>query len=152
MIRGTNSASTTARAISASKAPMAVAVSISPRNSALSQPARFWIMRAKPIFMYGSSRASDPPIRWISLVAVASATSSTSSMVTMPISTPAESVTGRAVRSKRRKAATAVCWSSVALSATTRRSINALTGVSRDVSRNSRARTSSISMPCWSIT
>ena len=49
--------------------------------------------------MYGSSSASDPPIRWISLVAVASATSSTSSMVTMPISMPAVSVTGSAVRS-----------------------------------------------------
>ena len=46
--------------------------------------------------MYGSSSASDPPIRWISRVAVASATSSTSSMVTMPISMPAVSVTGSA--------------------------------------------------------
>src|SRR5438034_8168349 len=41
MISGTNSASTTARAISASKKPIAVAVSISPMNSAASHPPRF---------------------------------------------------------------------------------------------------------------
>ncbi len=41
MISGTNSARTTAFAISFSKKPIAVAVSISPRNSAVSQPARF---------------------------------------------------------------------------------------------------------------
>ena len=46
MISGTNSASTTARSISRSKKPIAVAVSISPRKSAVSQPARFWIIRA----------------------------------------------------------------------------------------------------------
>ena len=45
MIRGTNSASTTARAISSSKNPIAVAVSISPRNRTTSQPARFLIIR-----------------------------------------------------------------------------------------------------------
>ena len=38
MMSGTNSASTTARAISSSKWPIAVAVSISPRNSTSSQP------------------------------------------------------------------------------------------------------------------
>ena len=41
MMSGTNKASTTAFWISASKAPIAVAVSISPRNNAVSQPARF---------------------------------------------------------------------------------------------------------------
>ena len=41
MISGTNSASTTARAISSSKYAIAVAVSISPRNSTESQPPRF---------------------------------------------------------------------------------------------------------------
>ena len=41
MMSGTNSASTTARSISASKTPIAVAVSISPRKSTVSQPARF---------------------------------------------------------------------------------------------------------------
>ena len=41
MMSGTNSASTTAFEISASNAPIAVAVSISPMNSAVSQPARF---------------------------------------------------------------------------------------------------------------
>ena len=51
MISGTNSASTTARSISRSNAPIAVAVSISPRNSAVSQPARFWIIFMKPIVM-----------------------------------------------------------------------------------------------------
>ena len=57
--------------------------------------------------MYGSSSASDPPMRWISRVAVASATSSTSSIVTMPMSMPAVSVTGSAVRSYWRNTATA---------------------------------------------
>ena len=47
MISGTKRASTTAFAISFSKKPIAVAVSISPRNSAVSQPARFRIIRAK---------------------------------------------------------------------------------------------------------
>ena len=47
MMSGTKSASTTAFPISFSKNPIAVAVSISPRNSAVSQPARFWIMRRK---------------------------------------------------------------------------------------------------------
>ena len=40
MMSGTNRASTTARAISCSKKPMAVAVSISPRNRTTSQPPR----------------------------------------------------------------------------------------------------------------
>ena len=40
MMRGTKSASTTARAISSSKRPMAVAVSISLRNRMSSQPVR----------------------------------------------------------------------------------------------------------------
>ena len=88
---------------------MAVAVSISPRNSAVSQPARFLIIFAKPISMYGSSRASDPPMRWMSLVVSLSTTSSTSSIVTMPISMPAVSVTGRAERSCWRNSATADC-------------------------------------------
>ena len=63
MISGTNSASVTALAISFSKKPIAVAVSISPRNSAVSQPARFFTILSRAIFMYGSSRASDPPMR-----------------------------------------------------------------------------------------
>ena len=46
-------------------------------------------------------------MRWISRVAVASATSSTSSIVTMPMSMPAVSVTGSALRSYCRKTATA---------------------------------------------
>ena len=44
MISGTNNASTTALAISFSKNPIAVAVSISPRKSTTSQPARFFTM------------------------------------------------------------------------------------------------------------
>ena len=47
MISGTNSARTTAFAISFSKKPIAVAVSISPRNSTTSQPARFLTMRGE---------------------------------------------------------------------------------------------------------
>ncbi len=58
MISGTNSASTTARAISSSKKPIAVAVSISPTNSTASQPPRFRTMSAKPICRYGASSAS----------------------------------------------------------------------------------------------
>jgi hypothetical protein len=53
MISGTKSASTTARSISCSKCPIAVAVSISPKNSAVSQPARFLIICQKPISVYG---------------------------------------------------------------------------------------------------
>ena len=59
--------------------------------------------------MYGSSSASDPPIRWMSFVASVSATSRTSSTVTIPINMPALSVTGSAERSCWRNSATAVC-------------------------------------------
>ena len=48
MMSGTKSARMTARAISPSKRPMAVAVSISPMKSAESQPARFRTMLQKP--------------------------------------------------------------------------------------------------------
>ena len=51
MMSGTNSARTTAFVISCSKDAIAVAVSISPRKSAVSQPARFWIIRPKPMSM-----------------------------------------------------------------------------------------------------
>ena len=61
MMSGTNRARTTARAISLSKNPMAVAVSISPRNRTTSQPARFLIIPSGEICMYGSSSASEPP-------------------------------------------------------------------------------------------
>ena len=90
MMSGTNSASTTAFVDLVLEAPIAVAVSISPRNSAVSQPARFWIIRQNAISMYGSSRASEsadaldflrsPPLR---------RRRSTSSIVTMPMSMPA---------------------------------------------------------------
>jgi hypothetical protein len=53
MISGTNRASTTARAMSSSKCVMALAVSISPRNSSVSQPPRFWIMEEKRSARYG---------------------------------------------------------------------------------------------------
>ena len=51
MISGTNSARTTALAISFSKKPIAVAVSISPRKSAVSQPARFCTIRPNAMSM-----------------------------------------------------------------------------------------------------
>ena len=51
MISGTKRARTTARAISSSKKPIAVAVSISLRKSMMSQPARFLTMRANEISM-----------------------------------------------------------------------------------------------------
>jgi hypothetical protein len=44
MMSGRKRARTTARAISPSKKPRAVAVSISPMNRIESQPARFWSM------------------------------------------------------------------------------------------------------------
>ena len=91
MMSGTNSARTTAFAISFSKNPIAVAVSISPMNRTTSQPARFLTIRDSEICRYGSSNASDPPNSWNSRVATASATSRASSTVTMPMSTPAVS-------------------------------------------------------------
>ena len=51
MISGMNSVSTTAFSSSPSKPCMAEAVSISTRNSAQSQPARFRIIAKKPICM-----------------------------------------------------------------------------------------------------
>lgn len=51
MISGMNSVSTTAFSSSPSKCCMALAVNISPRKSAASQPARLRIMPAKLIFM-----------------------------------------------------------------------------------------------------
>ena len=50
MMSGTNSARMTARAISFSKNPIAVAVSISPTKSTASQRPRFRTMSAKPIW------------------------------------------------------------------------------------------------------
>ena len=46
---GMNNASTTAREISASYRPIADAVSVSPRNSTDSQPARLRIMAIRPV-------------------------------------------------------------------------------------------------------
>ena len=53
MINGTNSANTTALAISFSKNPIAVAVSISPRNNTTSHPARFLSIPNGEISSYG---------------------------------------------------------------------------------------------------
>ncbi len=152
MTRGTNRASTTACAIWASKKLIAVAVSISPRKSMMSQLPRFRIMRVSAICMNGSSSTSTPPIFWMSSVASASATSSTSSTVTMPIMMPDESVTGKAVRSSRRKIKTAVSWSSAALRATNLLSINSATRVSAEASRMFLMRMSSIKTSCSSTT
>ncbi len=49
MMSGMNSANTTARAISFSKNPIALAVNISPRNSTESQPTRLRIIRLSSI-------------------------------------------------------------------------------------------------------
>ena len=70
MISGTNSATTAAFSISPSKYPIAVAVSISPRNSAASQPPRFFTISQNPTSKYGLSSASEPPSFWISSVAL----------------------------------------------------------------------------------
>ena len=152
MISGTKRARTTARAISFSKNPIAVAVSISPRNRTTSHPARFFTMRAREICIYGSSSASDPPNSWNSRVAASSAISSTSSTVTIPMSTPAVSVTGSAERSSRLNTATADSCVSVALRVTKRRSIRSETRLSSATTRNSRMRMSSISTPASSTT
>src|ERR1043166_795446 len=104
MINGTNNASTTARAISCSKNPIAVAVNNSPINKMTSQPARLRIIFGSEMWMYGSSSASVPPNFCMSSVAASSATSNTSSTVTMPTSLPAESTTGNTLRSYRRNA------------------------------------------------
>ena len=61
IIKGTNNASTTAFAISFSKNPIAVAVSISPTNKTVSQTTLFFIIEKKGIVEYGSSNASTPP-------------------------------------------------------------------------------------------
>jgi hypothetical protein len=152
MIRGTKSARTTARSISFSKKPMAVAVSISPRNRTVSQPARRRSMDANGISRYGSSRASTPPNRWSVRVAADSATSSTSSMVTMPMSVPPESVTGRATRPSRWKTGTADSWTSVAFSATTRTTIASATRVAGGSSSAFRIGISPIRCPRSSMT
>ena len=105
MISGTNKATIGSNSISCSKTPIAVAVSISPRNSADSQPPLFFTIGQNSISMYGASRASMPPIFCISSVAFCSATSSTSSTVMIPSMSPPASVTGSATRSYRSKAA-----------------------------------------------
>ena len=99
MIRGTKSASTTACAISPSKWLIAVAVSISPKNSAVSHPPRFLIIGQKRIEMYGSSSASIPPSFWMSSVCTSSRISITSSTVTTPMMCPLSLTTGTAMRS-----------------------------------------------------
>ena len=82
MISGTNSATIAARWISASKKPMAVAVSISPKNRTDSHPPRLRSMRdeARP---RSTARSAPrvPPIFWMSSVASSSATSARSSAV-----------------------------------------------------------------------
>ena len=67
---------------------IAVAVSISPRKSAHSQPARFLIIATKLISMYGSSSASIPPNFCTSSVCSRTIASITSSTVTMPSTCP----------------------------------------------------------------
>ena len=58
MMSGTKSASTTARAISSSKRPIAVAVSISLRKRTISQPARLRTSVQNGVATYGSSMAA----------------------------------------------------------------------------------------------
>ena len=111
MMSGTNSASTTALAISCSKKPIAVAVSISPRKSAESQPARFRSMREKAMLRYGSPRASVPPNFWISSVASSLTTSTTSSTVTTPFILRCASTTGMAMRPLLRNTRETASWS-----------------------------------------
>src|SRR6266542_2205736 len=81
---------------------MAVAVSISPRKRAESQPARLRTIDQRPTARYGASSASMPPSFWMSSVASCSATSSMSSTVTMPSMWPSASVVGGAHGYERR--------------------------------------------------
>src|SRR5437899_1684471 len=114
--------------------------------------ARFFTMRASGIVVYGSSSASIPPSFWMSSVASSSATSSMSSLVTIPTSTLLESTTGKAARSYLRKAFSASSCESFTLRATNVRSRMSLTFVLKGLSRNSRIRKSSISLPRSSTT
>ncbi len=98
MISGTKSASTTAFSISLSNTPMAVAVSISPRKSAASQPARLRIISLSAMVRYGSPSDSEPPSFWMSSVASWLTTSTMSSTVTMPFIRFSLSTTGTAIR------------------------------------------------------
>ena len=147
IMSGTNKASTTALAISSSKNPIAVAVNISLRNKITSQGARLRTSCGIEMSRYGASRASEPPMRWNSTVASFSATSSTSSMVTMPTIAPPESTTGSTVRSYLRNTATASRSLSVTLRETKLLSRMSLTLVVSGRSRNSRMRMSSIKCP-----
>ena len=99
MISGTNIVSTSTLSSSTWKCCIAVAVSISLRNSIMSQPARFCIIVTKPVFTYGRSSDSSPPNCCMSLVSFSSASSITSSTVTTPITTLLLLVTGSATRS-----------------------------------------------------
>jgi hypothetical protein len=83
----------------------------------ISQVARFFTIRRNGIVVYGSSKASMPPIFWMSSVASSSATSSMSSLVTIPTNTPVESTTGNAARSYLRNTFSASCCESVAFNA-----------------------------------
>ena len=152
MIKGRNMARIAAFSISPLYPCIAVAVSISPRKRMISQVARFLTIRSSGIVVYGSSRASIPPSFWMSSVASSSATSSMSSLVTMPTSTSLESTTGSATRSYFRKALSASSWVSFTLNATKARSRKSLTFASNGRRRNSRIRRSSISLPRSSTT
>ena len=114
MINGRKSESTTALLISSSKNPIAVAVSISPRNSTTSTEPRFRSSCCSGLSRYGMSNASMPPSFWMSSVASCSAMSSTSSTVTTPTRCPSVSVTGSMVRSYFRNISTARSFGSVA--------------------------------------
>ena len=83
----------------------------------MSHPARLRTIRQSGMRMYGSSNASMPPNFWMSSVASSSATSSMSSAVTIPTSTPFESTTGKAARSYLRKTFNASCCESVTFNA-----------------------------------
>ncbi len=98
MMSGMKSARTTAAAISPSKYCMALAVSISPRKSSDSQRPRLRIISSRPTSRYGASRASVPPIFWMSSVASSWTTWTTSSTVTTPFMRPSASTTGTATR------------------------------------------------------
>ena len=152
IIKGTNKASTTARLISFSKKPIAEAVSISPIKSSTSHPALFFTICKKEIVKYGSPKASIPANLWISSVASSSATSKTSSIVTIPINTPNESTTGSAILSYFLNTWTAVSWSSVTLRATKFSSIKSMTFFSRGAKIISLILISSINFPFCSIT
>src|ERR687888_600244 len=84
-----------------------------------SQPARLRTMLRKPTSRYGASRASMPPIFWMSSVASSWTTSTMSSTVTMPFTCRSASMTGMARKSCSANRRERASWSMLSGAGTT---------------------------------